>query len=63
MGTCNLFMLFQPSQGWRHVKVTDRRTAKDLAHCLRELVDGPFPKAVVIRAVMDNLNTHTPAAL
>jgi transposase len=63
MGTCNLFMLFQPLQGWRHVKVTDRRTAKDFAHCLRELVDVHFPKAVVISVVMDNLNTHTPAAL
>ena len=63
MGTCTLFMLFQPLQGWRHVKVTDRRTAKDFAHCLRELVDVHFPKAVVISVVMDNLNTHTPAAV
>ena len=44
LGTCNLFMLFQPLQGWRHVKVTDRRTAKDLAHGLRELVDVPCMK-------------------
>ena len=51
MGTCTLFMLFQPLQGWRHVKVTDRRTAKDFAHCLRELVDVHFPKAAVITAV------------
>ena len=56
-------MLFQPLQGWRHVKVTDPHTAKDFAHCLRELVDVHFPKAVVISVVMDNLNTHTPAAL
>jgi transposase len=62
-GTCNLFMLFQPLKGWRHVKVTDRRTAKDFAHCLRELVDVHFPKAAVISVVLDNLNTHTPAAL
>jgi transposase len=62
-GACNLFMLFQPLKGWRHVKVTDRRTAKDFAHCLRELVDVHFPKAAVISVVLDNLNTHTPAAL
>ena len=62
-GTCNLFMLFQPLQGWRHVKVTDRRTAKDFAHCMQELVDVHFPKAALISVVLDNLNTHTPAAL
>jgi hypothetical protein len=63
MGTCHLFMFFQPLPGWRHVKVTDRRTAKDFAHCMRELVDVHFPKAAVISVVLDNLNTHTPAAL
>ena len=62
-GTCNLSMLFQPLQGWRHVKVTDRRTAKDFAPCMQELVDVHFPKAAVISVVLDNLNTHTPAAL
>ena len=62
-GTCNLFMLFQPLQGWRHVKVTDRRTAKDFAYCMQELVDVHFPKAAVISVVLDNLNTQTPAAL
>jgi DDE superfamily endonuclease len=62
-GTCNLFMFFQPLKGWRHVKVTDRRTAKDFAHCMQELVDVHFPKAAVIRVVLDHLNTPTPAAL
>jgi DDE superfamily endonuclease len=62
-GTCNLFMFFQPLKGWRHVKVTDRRTAKDFAYCMQELVDVHFPKAALISVVLDNLNTHTPAAL
>jgi hypothetical protein len=62
-GTCNLFMFFQPLQGWRHVKVTDRRTAQDFAHCMKDLVDVHFPEATLISVVMDNLNTHTPAAL
>jgi hypothetical protein len=62
-GTCNLFLFFEPLQGWRHVKVTDRRTAQDFAYCMRDLVDVHFPQAVVIRVVLDNLNTHTPAAL
>jgi hypothetical protein len=62
-GTCNLFMFFEPLQGWRHVKVTDRRTTQDFAHCMRDLVDIHFPKAAVISVVLDNLNTPTPAAL
>jgi DDE superfamily endonuclease len=62
-GTCNLFMCFEPLGGWRHVKVTDRRTAQDFAHCMKDLVDVHFPKATVISVVLDNLNTHTPAAL
>jgi transposase len=62
-GTCNLFMAFQPQQGWRHVAVTARRTAHDFAKQMQALVDEHFPDAAVIRVVLDNLNTHTPAAL
>jgi len=35
-GTANLFMFFAPLEGWRHVKVTDHRTAADYAHALKE---------------------------
>ena len=62
-GTCNLFMCFAPLQGWRHVKVTTRRTIQDFAHCMQDLVDVYFPQATVISVVLDNLNTHTPASL
>jgi hypothetical protein len=62
-GTCNLFMCFEPLGGWRHVEVTDRRTAQDFAVCMKELVDVYFPEAAVISVVLDHLNTHTPAAL
>jgi len=62
-GTCNLFMVTQPERGWRHVAVTERRTAQDFAHCMKDLVDVHYPDADVIRVVLDNLNTHTPAAL
>ena len=34
-GTANIFMMFAPLEGWRHVKVTDRHTAVDYAHVLR----------------------------
>ncbi len=62
-GTRNLFMFSQPLGGWRHVKVTERRTKIDYAHCMKDLVDVFFPDVDVIRVVQDNLNTHTPAAL
>jgi DDE superfamily endonuclease len=57
-GTCNLFMFARPHTGWRHVKVTERRTAVDFAYCMRDLVDVHFPDALLIRVVMDQLNTH-----
>lgn len=62
-GHCNLFIFSQPLAGWRHVKVTPQRRKVDFAQCMRELVDIHFPHAEVIRVVLDNLNTHTPAAL
>src|SRR5262249_9597875 len=36
-GTANLFMMFAPLEGWRHVKVTDRHTAVDYARVLKDL--------------------------
>lgn len=62
-GSCNLFLTFQPLTGWRHVEVTKRRTSEDFARQMKWLVDEVFPEAEVIRVVLDNLNTHTPAAL
>ena len=62
-GTRNLFVYFQPLAGWRHVRVTERRTKVDFAHCMQYLVDELFLDAEKVTVVMDNLNTHTPAAL
>jgi hypothetical protein len=62
-GTANLFVMCQPLAGWREVKTTARRTKVDFARCIQELVDVHFPDAEVIRVVLDNLNTHTPASL
>jgi transposase len=58
-GTCNLFIAFQPLQGWRHLKLTERRTRADFAYWLKELADVHFPDADVIQLVLDNLNTHS----
>jgi hypothetical protein len=62
-GTANLFMLFAPLEGFRHVEVTDRRTAIDYAKILKDLSDTHLPNARKIRLVQDNLNTHGKASL
>jgi hypothetical protein len=62
-GTANLFMMYVPLEGWRHVKVTDHRAAVDYAHALKDIADTHFPNAEKIVLVQDNLNTHCPASL
>ena len=62
-GTANLFMLFAPLEGWRHVKVTDRHTTVDYAHVLKDLADIHFANAKTIVLVQDNLNIHSKASL
>lgn len=62
-GSVNGFLAYAPYLGWRHLQVTVRRTAIDVAHALRALVDVHFPQAEQIVLVTDNLNVHTPAAL
>jgi hypothetical protein len=62
-GVCNQFMMCEPLRGWRHVKVTDRRTRQDYADCIKELVDVHYPKVDEIVLVQDNLNTHSGGSL
>jgi hypothetical protein len=62
-GTANLFMMFAPLEGWRHVEVTDRHTAVDYAQILKDLSDKHFPNSKKITLIQDNLNTHKPASL
>jgi hypothetical protein len=76
-GTANLFMIFAPLKGWRHVEVTDRHAAVDYAQVLKDISDTYFPKARRswgtpsaclpsanrFAMVQDNLNIHKPASL
>ena len=62
-GTVNLFVFLDAHRPWRKVKVTDHRTARDFAHCMRELVDVHYPQADLLRVVLDNLSTHSAGAL
>ena len=62
-GAANMFMMFAPLEGWRNVEVTDRRTAIDYAHVLKDLADVYFAQAETIVLIQDNLNAHAAASL
>ena len=57
-GTANLFMMFAPLEGWRHVTVTERRTAIHYANVLKDLSDVHFPGAKTIVLVQLRSVTH-----
>ena len=62
-GSANVFGYFEPLRGWRQMEVTARRTKQDFAGCMRRLADEFYPDAETVRVVLDNLSTHTKAAL
>ncbi len=62
-GTCSIFIFTEPLVGWRHVVASERRTKKDWASQIKELLDVHYPSAQRIRLVMDNLNTHAISSL
>lgn len=61
-GVADLFMLFEPLVGKRYVEITDQRRRLEWAQVMRKLSDQLYPEAEKIVVVLDNLNTHTPAA-
>jgi len=62
-GVCNIFMFYEPLGGKRYVSITDRRTKRDWAIQIKELLDVRFPIAEKIVLVVDNLNTHNGSSL
>lgn len=60
-GTCAVFLAFEPLRGWRQIEAKERRTAVDFAYFMRDVADH-YQDAEVIRVVLDNLNTHSPAS-
>jgi hypothetical protein len=62
-GTADLFLIPEPWAGWRHVEVTERRTAKDFAEVVRWVVEDLHPDAEKIVLVIDDRNTHDGASL
>ena len=62
-GVAEIFMEVEPLSGKRHVAITERRTRKDWAQQIKEMLDERYPDAVKVRLVMDNLNTNSIASL
>jgi len=62
-GVVQIFMEVEPLGGKRHVAITKRRTRKDWAHQIKQMLDERYPDAIQVRLVMDNLNTHSVASL
>ena len=62
-GVAENFMEVEPLAGKRHVAVTERRTRKDWAQQIKQMLDKRYPAAVQVRLIMDNLNTHNIASL
>jgi hypothetical protein len=62
-GMCSIFVFNAPLEGWRHTAVLERRTKKEWAEQIYELLTIHFPKAQKIRLVLDNLNTHSIGSL
>ena len=62
-GVVEIFMEVEPLAGRRHVAITERRTRKDWASLIKQMLDERYPDAIKVRLVMDNLNTHNIASL
>ncbi|WP_224747096.1 IS630 family transposase [Pelovirga terrestris] len=62
-GVAEIFMEVEPLAGRRHVAITERRTRKDWAQQIKQMLDERYPEAIQVRLVMDNLNTHNIASL
>lgn len=61
-GVADLFMIFEPLPGKRFVHVTEKRRRLEWATVMKQVADEFYPQAEKIIVVLDNLNTHTPAA-
>ena len=61
-GTANVLLAFEPLKGRREMRVTERRRKLEFADMMRYLLDDLYPEVERIRLVVDNLNTHSPAA-
>jgi transposase len=62
-GSASLLGVFEPATGWRQVSAQAQRTRREVAEVWRAMVEDQYPEARRIRVVLDNVTTHSPAAL
>jgi hypothetical protein len=62
-GVCNVFLACEPLAGTRVTLTARQRTKQEWAEFVRRLAEEHYPTAEKIVLVVDNLNTHTLAAL
>jgi len=62
-GVRQLFLMFEPLRGWRHVTVCEHKGAVDWARVIAALLEVHYPEAKKVRLVLDNLNTHAGGSL
>ncbi|UOO96893.1 MULTISPECIES: IS630 family transposase [Halococcus] len=61
-GKKKLHLATEPLTGWVNVEITEKRRTCEWIDRMVELADEHYPDADCIRVVLDNLNTHNPAA-
>jgi hypothetical protein len=61
-GVAEVFLEVEPLTGRRHVVATEHRTKEDWARWIKGMLDERYSNAIMIRLVLDNLNTHCPAS-
>jgi hypothetical protein len=62
-GVRQLFLMFEPLRGWRHVVIRRTKAAVDWAEVIADLLENQYPDVGRVRLVMDNLNTHAGGSL
>ena len=56
------FMFTEPLGQRRRITITERRTKRDWAHQVQQLLEVDYPDAEKVILVCDNLKTHVPGA-
>lgn len=62
-GVAEIFLEVEPLAGRRHVKISSRRTKRDWAIFIGEMLNERYPDAEKVILVLDNLNTHSISSL
>jgi len=62
-GVAEMYMIFEPLAGWRHVEVKDTHNRLDWASIVSDLVENKYKDAEKITLVEDNLSAHKPSAM